>query len=153
MPVFHRDFESTHDDSAPNHLQRGGPLIPIQVEMPSAVTLEHAKSQKEIPFPITGFALLDTGASRTCVDESVLLGLDLSPSGAANIATPSGRSRRLRYFAKLSFPDCPLPDRYPIEVTGVDLRSRSYIALIGRDLMRDMLVIYDGPGARVTFAF
>ncbi len=152
-PVFHRDFEGSDDPAGRNQLERLGPLIPIQVAIPASATTQYESSQLKTSSPVNGFALFDTGASRTCVDESVLIGLGLIATGTVRIAIPSGRSRRSRYYAGLSFPDCPLPNRDPFEVTGVDLQGSNYIALIGRDLMRDMLLMYDGVGARITFAF
>ena len=57
------------------------------------------------------------------------------------------------YTCMLQYPSCPLPDMENRPVVGVDLTGQNYIALIGRDILRDMILIYDGPGATVTFAF
>jgi predicted aspartyl protease len=42
-----------------------------------------------IPNPIQIRALIDTGATSTCMDPSVLQALNLTPTGSATVETPS----------------------------------------------------------------
>ena len=154
MPTFSRNFINSKSGTPdPNHLERVGPRLPVEVSISGVLASQYTKDQRAIPPPVSGFALFDSGASNTCIDEGVLSQLGLAAQDNIDISTPSEKSVRSRYIAKVSFPDCPLSDIDPAVVIGVVLRNQGYIALLGRDLMRDMLVIYDGPGARVTFAF
>ena len=89
----------------------------------------------------------------TCVDESVLKGLGLVPVRTIDLSTPSGSSQTGVYTCALSFPGCPLPDFDPSFVAGVQLQDQNYVALVGRDILKNMILIYDGPGAPITFAF
>jgi predicted aspartyl protease len=41
------------------------------------------------PSPIQVRALIDTGASHTCVDPSVLRPLNLTPTGSTHVSSPS----------------------------------------------------------------
>ena len=158
MPIFHRNFVHPSDsarpgEANPEHLQRVGPSLPVQIAIPDRLASIYADNGQAIPTPREGFALFDTGASATCVDESVLRGLGLEPIQTAGISTPSGRSEANAYACALYFPGNPLPDMELSFVLGVQLQNQGYSALIGRDLLRDMILIYDGPGARITFAY
>ena len=154
MPTFSRSFINSENGTAdPKHLERVGPRLPVEISLSGALASQYTKGHHKIPQPASGFALFDSGASSTCVDESILSQLGLMAQDTIDISTPSGRSKRSRYTAKVSFPGCPLPDIDPAIVIGLELRNQGYIALLGRDLMRHMIMIYDGPGARVTFAF
>ena len=158
MPIFHRNF--VHQDSSegartsnPEHLANVGPRLPVQIGITETLASTYAEQGQEIPAPIDGYALFDTGASRTCVDEGVLTSLGLLPVERIGMATPSGLGEASIYTCALYFPGYPLPDLDPSFVAGVQLQGQDYLALIGRDILSDMILIYDGPGARITFAF
>ena len=158
MPVFHRDFvEAIKGEGRgpilPEHLARVGPRLPVQIGIPEKLASLHADTGVEIPAPTEGYALFDTGASVTCADENILQSLGLEPVNELDLTTPSGSIKAKVYTCALYFPGYPLPDLDPVFVAGAQLRQQGYIALIGRDIMKDMILIYDGPGARVTFAF
>ena len=159
MPIFHRNFVSQGSPDNPTtainpeHLASVGPRLPVQVGITSKLATSYAEQGHEIPAPIDGYALFDTGASVTCVDESVLVQLDILPVGIMNVSTPSDPSKAVNtYTCALYFPGRPLQDIDPSFVAGVQLQNQGYIALIGRDILRNILMIYDGPGARITFA-
>jgi hypothetical protein len=46
-------------------------------------------SQQPVPPSAQVRLLVDTGASNTCVDPSILLGLGLTPTGVATVNTPT----------------------------------------------------------------
>ncbi len=158
MPIFHRNFvhssRSTNPGAVnPGHLANVGPRLPVQIGIPDNLAVAYADEGKEIPALVDGYALFDTGASITCVDESVLRRLGLPPMDNIDLATPSGSSKAHTYACALYFPGYPLPDADLSFVAGAQLQHTGYVALIGRDFLSDMVLIYDGPGARVTFAF
>lgn len=153
MPIFHKDFVSRGNPD-PDYLRKAGPSLPVEIAIPDVLAAVLANQSLPIPSPISGFALFDTGASITGVDETVLTQLSLSPIGVTNISTPSaGQAQCSQYPAKILFPTTPLPPLTFTSVVGITLRNQGYVALIGRDIMAAMLIVYDGPGARVTFGF
>lgn len=158
MPTFHRNF--THPPSSdtpglhnPEHLARVGPRLRVQVAAPESLATVFNERGEEVPGPEEGYALFDTGASSTCADESVLLRLGLSPVNTVGIATPSGTAQANVYVCALYFPGSEMPDLNEVFVIGAQLQNQNYAVLIGRDILRNMILIYDGPGARTTFAF
>ncbi|MEX2372252.1 MAG: hypothetical protein WD800_00470, partial [Dehalococcoidia bacterium] len=68
-----------------------------------------------------GWALLDTGASTTCIDGAVLRSLSVPPIGVAAVGTAGGQVQQGIYPAALRFPGM---DDMQVEfssVLGVDL--------------------------------
>ena len=158
MPIFHRDFVRSDEQGRqhvpdPEHLATVGPRLLIKIAISGSLASIYGKQSREIPQPIEGYALFDTGASITSVDEKVLIRLGLAPVGRVNISTASDTRATNIYACAMNFPGNPLPDLELSFVAGAELQNMGYVALIGRDIMRDMVLIYDGPGARVTFAF
>ena len=110
---------------------------------------------------MSGVALIDTGATGTCVHEPVLQQLGLNPIGATNSGTAAGQTRHNLYPARLEFPADGI-DREFNSVVGVNLTGQSVtvnnathpiIALIGRDVMKDWVLIYNGVGGVVTISY
>lgn len=78
----------------PAGLRMSGPVIPVQIEIPSALADRLQQSGQAIPAPVSGLALVDTGASVSAVDagasnSSVCSQLDWSLWGP-----PAGRKSR-----------------------------------------------------------
>jgi len=51
-----------------------------------------AEQGHELPGPQPGWALIDTGATHTCIDEATARALSLPVVGTASISTPSDHS-------------------------------------------------------------
>ena len=118
-------------------------------------------SGQAVPTPQVGFALIDTGAASSCVDQPVLTKLGLNPIGNTQVGTAGGLQQRSIYTAKLEFPASPLPSMWFSHLVGVDLsslffggdRTKPIVALIGRDFLQQTLLIYNGVSGSFTIAF
>lgn len=153
MPVFSRRFLDKNKDPEVGHLQRVGPRLQVEISIPAVLAAHLVQAGKPIPPPIPGFALVDTGASSTAVDEAILQQLGLNPIGQAQVSTPHGVQARSLYPAKLIFPGTPMPELTFQAVIGAILQNQGYLALIGRDILSQMILIYNGPAAHISFAF
>jgi len=103
-----------------------------------------------IPKPITRNALIDTGASASVVDLSVISTLQTSPVGVTAVSTTAGPVQQNLFPIRFVFP------RLVIDVSavvGADLRPFGIVALIGRDILSLFLMIYDGLGGMITLAY
>lgn len=96
--------------------------------------------------------MIDTGASITAIDVSVLTALGVNPVGTASVGTAGGRRQQSTYPARLTFPGTGFPGFEHAGVLGCDLSgqfvagNKRVIALIGRDILRRFVLIYNGTG-------
>jgi hypothetical protein len=108
------------------------------------------QQQQPHPVPQTIRGLVDTGASNTCVDPSVLAALQLQPTGSVPMLTPSTGATPMNadtYDVGIIVPNgvhqgLILPI---IQVSACDLlTAQGFHALIGRDILSQCILIYNG---------
>ena len=102
--------------------------------------------------------MIDTGASITAVDRNALNQLGYPPYSAINLATAGDMVTTPMYLVRLvlfsNVPDARVRivlDNVP--VAAVDLSAQQYRALIGRDMLRNVLLIYDGAMGQITVTY
>jgi hypothetical protein len=150
VPIF--DPRGTTFIGSTASLQLDGPKIGIAVGAATALVEALAKKGEQMAPPQTGFALVDTGASITVVDESVIATLGIQPIGQMKISTPSQSMPAWLYAVRVSFGDTPMMPVEVLEVVGCTLQPQGFIALLGRNFLRRMVFVYDGPGGLFTLA-
>jgi hypothetical protein len=94
---------------APQHLAANGPVLQVQIEVPTALAAALQKTNQPIPNPVDGMGLIDTGASITSIDQSVFVSLGVNPVGTAQVGTAGGQQQQSTFPAKFSFPGTGLP--------------------------------------------
>lgn len=105
-------------------------------------------------------ALIDTGASCTCVDPAKIAPLGLTPTGNIPILTPSTGSTphfANQYDVALVIGG-PTASSAPhvvdtVAITESHLAIQGIDALIGRDILKDCLLTYNGSTGLYTLAF
>ena len=137
-----------------------GPVLTvvIGVSVPRGDALMTAG--RAVPTGISARALIDTGASCSCVDPSILVKLELTPTGSVPVHTPStGGAPHLaeQYYVSLIIPGAGthhVPLAIPaVPVTAANLSLQGVDALIGRDVLRECIFIYNGSVGLFTIAF
>lgn len=117
MPVFERQIsiQAKNRDGKPivlppsQGLQAAGPVLSVVVS-PTKQHLEGlALKGQPAPQPIVGFAIIDTGATATAVDEEVCKKLGLQPTGVVKTAHAGGSEVRACYPIQITFPNTPFP--------------------------------------------
>jgi hypothetical protein len=138
-------------------ISAGGPLIDVLVgvSVPRQKALHAAKLP--IPPPVQIRALIDTGASCTCIDPSVPQRLGLAPTGAAPLHTPSTGGQPhvanqydvslvlLHQKLNLTLQTVPVAEAH-LAIQGIQ-------GLLGRDVLQNCLFLYDGQAGIFTLAF
>ena len=136
-----------------DELLLNGALLPIQVDLHPAVVEAWSAQGIPRPAPISGFALLDTGAISTAIDERAMKKLGVPPAGFGMIGTAGGTTERMSYPARIVMPSPsgnPLfvwdrPRMMSLDLNGIQTRSdMEVIAVWGRDLLAESRLIYDG---------
>jgi len=158
MPTWHKHYmDPNRARHMPAALAQIGAVLQVEVNLPQPLIEFLSEQSKPSPAPSTGMALIDTGASKTCVDETVLANLGINPIGVVSLGTAAGSIERPLFPAKLSFPEVKLLVDAS-SVIAVDLRGQTVqdvplIALVGRDILRICHFIYDGSGGFFTLAY
>lgn len=140
-------------------LEPGGPIITVGfvVSAPRRAALQRAG--QPIPSPVIVRGLIDTGASCTCVDPTVIKKLQLAPSGTVPIHTPSTGTVP-HNCNQFDIGIAIIMDNGQVHLPGMiipviesDLNSQGIQALLGRDLLDQGILIYNGTSRSVTLAF
>ena len=152
MPV-HNVYPHNVSHAAPSDLLAAlGLLLAVEVSPPQALANLLTSQGQALPPVATGNALVDTGASCCCVEESLLQRMKLQPVSQINVSSPNGNRLQNVYFARLTFPGSPIPP-LELQVVGVQMNQGQTISLIGRDLLRHFLLVYNGPMGSYTISF
>jgi len=155
MPIFNF-FHWTSEKGY--HLEQSGPIIPVTISLPVAMQEFLGQNGKDIPSPIRGMALIDTGAFATAVDCAVFEKLGINPIDRIVTNTPHGESTSDLYPASISFPALGL-ESLPMErIVGCKLQwpgeaDSDVLMLLGRDLLKHFLMVYNGKHSDVTLGF
>lgn len=172
MPFTRLNYRGRGNSEFPQGLVVQGPTIPVEISIPSALATQFQQDGKVPPTPITGYALIDTGASISSIDDSVANKLELKPVGVHTMGTAGGPVPTNAYLANISFPGTQVGN-IDGEFLGVNLTGQGVfataqvagtnvavaraantqlVALIGRDVLMNFVMIYDGPAGRVILA-
>lgn len=136
-----------------------GPLVRLMVTVSEARGQALIAAGKPIPNPQLIAGLVDTGASGTCIDPTILAALELTPTGSCEMKTPSTGDGAhtvelydvaLGLWASTELPPLVLPT---LPVMATPLLSQGFGALIGRDLLARCVLVYNGSEETFTLAF
>lgn len=148
-----------------------GPITPegafinilIGVSAPRAKLLREKKLI--VPGRVKARALVDTGASGTMIDEEIVKAPGIPPSGAARAHTPSTRDKPieiLTYDVELTldmweFGDGKSVQRHfsaiPVVTTDFSKQKGNVEALLGRDILSEAILIFNGYEQRFSLSF
>ena len=101
-----------------------GAFFQIEVRVPPQVAQLLTDQGKPIPDPVAGLALIDTGATMTCVHEPILQQLGLNPIDVVDTGTAKGPAKQSVYPGKIVFPT----EGWTVDlerVVGVDLSDQA----------------------------
>lgn len=113
-----------------------------------------------VPNPVRIEAMIDTGASSTCIDPWALDQLSLSPTGSCNVNTPTTGSTpvvadlydvSLTIYAQAN-QSALIHQTMPVLKSEL-LVNQGFHALIGRDVLKGCLLTYDGTIGQFCLAY
>jgi len=133
-------------------LQQKGPVVQIIVGIQGAFAASLAQQGKPVPSPLSGLALIDTGASNTCIDEDAAktIGLPVIDVGTMHSAS---HTRTPCNIYPVQFEIMPFKIRFESPRTmGAALREQGIMAIIGRDLLQVCTLFYNGLTGQITLS-
>lgn len=140
-------------------LAQGGPIVDflVAVSKPRAEALR--KAQLTVPPAISARCLIDTGASCTALDQRIVQALGLVASGTVQIVTPStGVAAHVcnQYDVTLGLVLPAAPHVHVLSLTlpviEADLSKQAIDGLIGRDVLAQCVLGYNGPHGHIFLA-
>lgn len=133
------------------NLQLNGPVVDLHIAVGAPVEDALKRSGQDVPEPIQISAMIDTGASRSVITETLAQQLGLNPVGLVYINTPSSTGVRCcEYIVRLLF-----PNRVMCEATVIEapLKHQNIQCLIGRDILSHGVLVYVGYTNTFTLSF
>jgi len=162
MPILHIQFSPPlQPDGSPYPqplnspalvLQQRGPILQVQLTVLQSMAQQLVQQGHTLPDPVSGLALIDTGASNTCIDDAAATQLQLPVIDTVTIASAShAASLQNVYPATLDIAGLQIPINVERAI-GAPLAAQGLIALIGRDVLIHGTFIYNGFTGSITFA-
>jgi predicted aspartyl protease len=161
MPILHIQFRAVDPESGDRRpisvpagaaLYNRGPCLQVSVALLQPMAQAMLQEGREVPAPVSGMALVDTGASHTCIDEHAAQELGLPVVDTVSIASASQPSAlRSVYPVTIEIAGLPLPVNAPRAV-GAELAPQGLLALIGRDVLQSCTLFYNGPTDQITLS-
>jgi len=145
---------------SPDVFAQSGPIIPIQIQIPLVLSQSYPKAGTLIPAPVQGFALIDTGASITSVHEAIFTQLGVKQNGVASVGTAGGPTRQFTYPGRITFTGANFPAFEHPRILGCNLTGQVFlqnpsspiIALIGRDILKRFVFVYNGTAGSFSLS-
>ena len=125
-------------------LHQLGPRLQITLSLLEAQLKAIADIGEPLPNPISGVALIDTGALSTCIDQKAAdaAGLAVVDSGLMTSATHENELVPI-YAARLDI--AGIPENVEAKrAYGAILEPQGLTALVGRDLLASCILVYNG---------
>lgn len=142
---------------SPTLLSDIGPVLQVEVHVPNRLALLLQAQGQPLPAPVTGWALLDTGASRTAVHREIAQRLGVNTVGTATGGTAGGQVTHQLYPFRLAFPaigwDVEFSAAAGVDLTGQVVHGQQVVALVGRDILGGCVFAYNGPGGLFTLSW
>jgi predicted aspartyl protease len=132
-------------------LQQRGPVVQVTVTIEQSAGKALLAQGKAIPSPKIGWALIDTGASNTCIDDEAAKELGLPVIDIAHMQSASHSKHQCNvYPVTIDIPRV-ISLNSPRTV-GAALAGQGLLALIGRDVLANCTLFYNGPLGQITLA-
>ncbi|HXE63245.1 MAG TPA: retroviral-like aspartic protease family protein [Bryobacteraceae bacterium] len=160
MPIFHTQIQGqgvqpngqTVNLPPPILMQQRGPVAQVSVGIAQVYAQSLTAAGTPVPAPVSGWALIDTGASMTCIDDAIAQKLGLPAIDRAKMASASHAGTECNVYP-ISFNIIGLPIQMELHrAIGANLQSQGLAMLIGRDLLMRCTLHYNGLTGEFTIA-
>jgi len=131
-------------------LQLRGPILQVSITIEQNAGKGLVAQGKTLPTLKSGLALIDTGASNTCVDEQAAKDLGLPVIEVANMQSASHQKHQCNVYPVQII--TPIVTLNAPRAMGAALASQGLLVLIGRDVLQNCNLFYNGPMRQFTLS-
>ena len=146
MPIIEAGVKNSNDQIDPIQLVQVGPSI--------EVSIGHFRTGGAPRVPPTEdvftLALVDTGATESCIDISLAQNLDLPVVDKMTISGVGGAKTHDVYMAQIHIPVLKFTQYGKFAGVDLDGGGQQHKALLGRSFLQNTIMIYDGLRGQVT---
>ncbi|MEM3526666.1 MAG: retropepsin-like aspartic protease [Candidatus Jordarchaeaceae archaeon] len=133
-------------------LANNGIILNVAIS-PDMLTVSTMQSLGQaVPQPFLCKALVDTGASGLAIDKSIAVALGLKRQSIATNFTANGAKLSPVYLVSLNFPGTNLRSYDALRATEVNLANQPFRCLIGREIMANWHMHYNGQTGQVSIS-
>lgn len=133
-------------------MRERGPCVQIVVSVAQSIAEQLMQQGKAVPPPVSGLALIDTGASATCIDDGLARQLQLPVTDVVTMTSASHDSTPANVYPILIEVVGPGIRINVTRAIGANLAPQDLIALIGRDFLQHCTLFYNGLTGEITLA-
>ncbi len=129
-----------------------GPVVQVTIRVAQQIATQVLQSGGTLPPPVSGLALIDTGASTTCVDDAAAQKLQLPVIDVVKIASAShAETEQNVYPIQIEVMGLPITINAPRAV-GTPLEPQGILVLLGRDVLQHTVLVYNGPAGSLSLS-
>ncbi len=133
-------------------LQQRGPIVQVSVSVEHNIAQQLLQKGQTPPGPVTGIALIDSGASSTCIDDDAAQKLNLPAIDVVTVASASHAATQQNvYPIQIEVAGLPITISAP-KAIGAPLAAQGLLLLIGRDVLQHCTLFYNGPSGNFSLA-
>lgn len=160
MPILHIQYEmqaQQADGSVINlppsiAMMQSGPTAQVIIGIAQTFADQFLQQGVPLPTPISGNALIDTGASTTCIDAGAAQAMGLPVIDVVQMTSASHAATDSNVYP-IQMQVVGSPIRAEItNAIGANLAPQGLLALIGRDFLQHCTLFYNGVTGEVTIS-
>jgi predicted aspartyl protease len=131
-----------------------GPVVQVSIKVPPEIAERLTSAAQPVPSPIVGFALIDSGAATSCIDNTAAQSLGLPVVNVISMASATHADVATNVYP-ITFDilgGAQITVNSP-RTAGATLANQGLVLLIGRDLLSKAVFSYNGLAGQFTICF
>ena len=128
-----------------------GPRVPVTISLTSVIAAQYSQDGLIAPAALTGYALIDSGAANTCVDEAAVIAGGYNPIDKSFMTSATHEKIPCGIFAiNININSVSIDVN---RASGANLAPQNLLALIGRDVLSNAIFVYNGVSGEFVLSF
>ncbi len=132
-------------------LLENGPCVAVLIGLAQSIAAQLAPHGQSVPDPVSGWALIDTGATTTCIDDQLAQSLRLPVIDEVPILSASHADTKVYVYPT----QMEVADHGKVDVPraiGANLKPSGLVALLGRDYLQHCVLNDHGITGEFTLS-